>query len=159
MRAFRFLVLGIGLALAAAGGVALGFAWIGHADIWWSLGVVSLLAGILAALWGAHGPHQEAPEFRAEADVEAATAPLLGEMLVKVHLISPADLETALARQRGTGKRLGKILVELGVISYTQLAEVLEEQFVRREGLSRAKAEGGPARPDEHPLPARQGPG
>ena len=159
MRAFRFLVLGIGLALAAAGGVALGFAWIGHADIWWSLGVVSLLAGILAALWGAHGPHQEAPEFRAEADVEAATAPLLGEMLVKVHLISPADLETALARQRGSRKRLGKILVELGVISYTQLAEVLEEQLARREGLSRARAEGGPTGSDEHPLPARQGPG
>jgi hypothetical protein len=80
-------------------------------------------------------------------------------MLVKLRLISPTDLEAALGRQRGTGKRLGKILVELGVISPTQLAEVLEEQFVRREGLNRARAEGGPSGSDEHPLPARQGPG
>jgi hypothetical protein len=159
MRVLRLGGLGLGLALATAGGVALGFAWIGQKDIWWPLGTALLLAGMLAAMWGAHGPRDEALEFRAAANSDTAAAPLLGEMLVKVHLISPDDLKRALARQRGSSKRLGKILVEMGVITYTQLAEVLEEQFARRDEPGRTGTEGGPARSAENPSPAGHVPG
>jgi len=55
-------------------------------------------------------------------------------MLVSLRLVSRHDLERALARQRGTQKRLGQILVEMRVITHAQLAEVLEGQLDRRLG-------------------------
>jgi hypothetical protein len=54
-------------------------------------------------------------------------------MLVNYHLITEADLNRALDRQRKVRKRLGKTLVEMGLISYQQVADVLEEQFSRRD--------------------------
>jgi hypothetical protein len=54
-------------------------------------------------------------------------------MLVNYHLITEADLNRALDRQRKVHKRLGKTLVEMRLISYQQVAEVLEEQFSRRD--------------------------
>jgi hypothetical protein len=54
-------------------------------------------------------------------------------MLVSYGLISDSDLDKALKVHRKTKKRLGKTCAEMGLISYAQLAEVLEEQVSRRE--------------------------
>jgi len=53
----------------------------------------------------------------------------LGERLLVRGLISVADLDEALERQRERGLRLGEMLVELGAVSSAALAEVLAEQF------------------------------
>jgi len=53
----------------------------------------------------------------------------LGERLLARGLVTVDDLDAALERQRERGLRLGEMLVELGAISSTDLAEVLAEQF------------------------------
>jgi hypothetical protein len=72
--------------------------------------------------------------------VEAAQVPWrpLGELFVDRGLITDAELETALAEQAATGKRLGEILVELGFVSGPDLTSVLMEQL----GVEIAKEEG-----------------
>jgi type IV pilus assembly protein PilB len=54
--------------------------------------------------------------------------PALGALLVRDGLVTEADLEAALVQQRGTGKRLGEVLVERGMVTRTQVARVLAEQ-------------------------------
>ena len=54
--------------------------------------------------------------------------PAVGALLVRDGLISEADLEAALVAQRGSGKRLGEVLVERGMVTRTQVARVLAEQ-------------------------------
>jgi len=53
----------------------------------------------------------------------------LGELLVKEGLISPAQLEKAIALQRQEGGRLGEILVRLGLIKEDKLVAVLGKQL------------------------------
>lgn len=51
---------------------------------------------------------------------------LLGERLIARGLVTPADVEAALARQAGgDGGRLGEILVEMGVVTADQIASVV----------------------------------
>ena len=64
---------------------------------------------------------------------DAAAAPKLGEMMKRYGLISEADLEKALERQKQSGKRLGQVLVEMELMTDAQVAQVLEEQLSRRE--------------------------
>jgi hypothetical protein len=52
----------------------------------------------------------------------------MGELLVKMKLISRGQLERALAEQKVTHKRLGEILLGMRVVSSNQLHEVLVEQ-------------------------------
>lgn len=59
-------------------------------------------------------------------------APLLGQMLLHYRLIREADLERALEQHAKTGKRLGRVVVEMGMATSVQVAEVLEEQLSRR---------------------------
>jgi hypothetical protein len=47
----------------------------------------------------------------------------LGEVLVSLGLVAPAQLEEALREQRSTGRRLGEILVSRGLVRPDQLAE------------------------------------
>ena len=54
--------------------------------------------------------------------------PALGALLVRDGLVTEADLEAALGHQRGSGKRLGEVLVERGMVTRTQVARVLAEQ-------------------------------
>jgi outer membrane biosynthesis protein TonB len=61
----------------------------------------------------------------------------LGELLVERGLLSPVQLELALAEQRRTGLRLGEVLVSLGYVSEAALARMLLEQV----GLSTPAAE------------------
>jgi CheY-like chemotaxis protein len=53
----------------------------------------------------------------------------LGELLVESGIITVKTLERALIRQQGTGKRLGSVLDEMGVIDQDELVEALAQQF------------------------------
>jgi type IV pilus assembly protein PilB len=55
--------------------------------------------------------------------------PALGALLVRDGLLTEAQLEDALAKQRGSGRRLGEVLVESGIVTRTQVARVLAEQY------------------------------
>jgi chromosome segregation ATPase len=63
--------------------------------------------------------------------VESALVPsrLLGELLIEKSLITPEELEEALAEQKENGKRLGEILVKKGYVSGPELTTVLAEQL------------------------------
>lgn len=53
----------------------------------------------------------------------------LGDLLIEVGLITQEQLDKALSAQQRMGKRLGKVLVELGYISEQSMIEVLEFQL------------------------------
>ena len=53
----------------------------------------------------------------------------IGEILVQKQLISQADLEKALARGKLTGKKLGRVLVETGMIGENEIAQALANQI------------------------------
>jgi type IV pilus assembly protein PilB len=53
----------------------------------------------------------------------------LGELLVTAHIISRAQLEQALAIQKSDGRRLGKILVDQGFVTETQVTQILSQQL------------------------------
>ncbi len=50
-------------------------------------------------------------------------------MLVAAGKITPEALEEVIAAQKGTGKRLGSLLVERGVISELELTQILSNQL------------------------------
>lgn len=52
----------------------------------------------------------------------------LGEMLVEQGVITHENLETALEKQRGSGKRIGDILIELGYAAETDVLHCLQVQ-------------------------------
>jgi type IV pilus assembly protein PilB len=54
---------------------------------------------------------------------------ILGEMLLQEGLITPAQLEKAMAEQKATGKRLGHALIDLGYITEDNLLKVLGKQL------------------------------
>ncbi len=63
-----------------------------------------------------------------------ATAPAnrpqrLGEILVKTGLITPEQLQTALAEQKNSGMRLGYTLVKLGFVEETEITKMLARQY------------------------------
>lgn len=53
----------------------------------------------------------------------------IGEMLVKIGLISEAQLNEALQQQKVRGQKLGEILIELGYITTRELVCMLSEQI------------------------------
>lgn len=53
----------------------------------------------------------------------------IGDLLVKHGKISPEQLDKALTEQRGTGKRLGDLLVDLGFILESDLLNFLAQQL------------------------------
>ena len=73
------------------------------------------------------------------APVSAPTAPIaqlpkafdgsLGELLVARRAVEHHQVEEALVQQAASGKRVGTLLVELGALSESQLAELLAEHF------------------------------
>ena len=54
--------------------------------------------------------------------------PALGALLIRDGVLTEHDLQAALDAQRGSGKRLGEVLVERGTVTRTQIARVLAEQ-------------------------------
>lgn len=56
----------------------------------------------------------------------------LGDILVQQKFITPAQLQLALAeqhKQKQSGRRLGRVLVEQGLVSEDQISETLATQF------------------------------
>ncbi len=53
----------------------------------------------------------------------------LGEELIQSHLISPANLDEALIHQVQSGKRLGEVLVEKGLLNRKDLVTALSSQY------------------------------
>ena len=53
----------------------------------------------------------------------------LGEALVLTNSITEAQLEEALAKQKSTGKRLGEVLIDDGLVSDVVIAKVLHAQL------------------------------
>jgi hypothetical protein len=74
----------------------------------------------------------------------------LGELLVETGVLTPTELETALAEQRRTGRLVGEILVESGYISAFSLGRALANQH----GVE-LRAAGKAERSIETPAPLR----
>jgi CheY-like chemotaxis protein len=53
----------------------------------------------------------------------------LGELLIQSGIITVKTLQRALARQQGSGKRLGAVLGEMGVTTEEELIDALAQQF------------------------------
>ncbi|MFP5411086.1 MAG: GspE/PulE family protein, partial [Gammaproteobacteria bacterium] len=53
----------------------------------------------------------------------------LGDLLVAQKVISSADLETALAAQKKSGRRLGRVIVETGLAAENDIAQALARQL------------------------------
>ncbi len=86
------------------------------------------------------------------------TSRLLGEQLVAQELLTPAQLEQALAFQRAKpGARLGKIAVELGFTTEMQVCAALAAQLnipaaeLSAVDVSRGSAGKGPTRDGRPP--------
>ena len=61
--------------------------------------------------------------------METAAKRRLGDIFVDRGLITEGQLQQALAHQRGTGTKLGEVLVELGFITRVALAGIITEQW------------------------------
>jgi hypothetical protein len=61
--------------------------------------------------------------------MESAAKRRLGDIIVERGLITAAQLDQALERQRESGAKLGEVLVELGFITRVALAGVITEQW------------------------------
>lgn|GEM_PF-1996131 len=126
----------VGLVLAATGGVALGHALTsGERAVWLWVGGITLVTGVLLAISGFHAGAHAAQPLREQAPAEPETkgpeplVPLLGALLVyKYRLVSHQQLMRALEEQRKTRKLLGEIMVDLGMITRSQLREALQHQ-------------------------------
>jgi hypothetical protein len=71
----------------------------------------------------------------------------IGQILVEKGEISEVDLETALAEQERSGRRLGEILIEQGRTSWLALARAIAEQVLDIQNAS--------AEPEPEPEPAQ----
>jgi hypothetical protein len=123
----------------------------------WVAGLVMLVGGGAFALYGEFLRNQVpglTPEKPAITDEELAAAgvpmtvrtpgalPLLGEILIyKYHLVTEKDLKHALLLQIQSGKRLGQVLVEMGLITRDDLERALEDQLSYGDPWHRAPGE------------------
>jgi len=126
--------LALGLGLVFAGGVVCGEASLsGLVYLWW-VGGAAIAPGALlvlgsGAMWGGREPVEEPAADEGGSTEEGRVGWRLGELLVEYKFISEPQLATALARQReGNHRRLGEILVEMGLITPAWLGQVLKEQ-------------------------------
>jgi len=120
------LFIGAGLLIACA-------ALDGGATLWATAILVPFL-GVLVMAAGMLRVRRQRVVPESTAKWAPAAAPPLGQMLVNYGLVSEGDLDKALERQRKDKKRLGRVLVEMELVTHAQVAEVLEEQLSRREG-------------------------
>lgn len=66
----------------------------------------------------------------------------IGELLMELGLVMPRQLEQALERQRSTGQFLGVILLEMGAITEQGLLEAISRQFgIPHEPLDPARVD------------------
>jgi len=122
--AVRWERLALGFLLATAGGVVLGHAWATRGAAWWWVGSLSLLGGILLILSGAYASRREPPQGKLS----------LGELVIRKGWVTEKQLADALVRQHYSDDRLGRVLVEMKLITPAQLAQALQEQMGEEEG-------------------------
>ncbi len=66
----------------------------------------------------------------------------IGELLMELGLVTPRQLEQALERQRSTGQFLGVILLEMGAITEQGLLKAISRQFgIPHEPLEAARVD------------------
>jgi len=53
----------------------------------------------------------------------------IGELLVQARLIARDKLDLALAAQQKSGRKLGQVLIELGIVNETQVTQALSQQL------------------------------
>ena len=53
----------------------------------------------------------------------------LGDLLIQEQLISPAQLEQALAAQKQSGRKLGRIFIDSGFVTEAQIAKAVARQL------------------------------
>src|SRR5437667_11291892 len=53
----------------------------------------------------------------------------LGELLLKEHVVTPDQLNRALEIHRATGERLGRVLLDMGVVDQEHVARLLSQQI------------------------------
>jgi hypothetical protein len=100
---------------------------------------------------------EAAPEPPIEASAEAPqpappTRTPLGRMLVEKGVLSEADLERALERQRDDGRPLGQILLEMGAVTEQNLTRSITEQHGIDSAASlRSRLAAEDEEPDEAP--------
>ena len=115
----RWCRLGFGLGLAATAGVVFGQAWTLQAAAWWWVGAATLSSGTLLILSG----------ILTRGHLPKGPAPFLGDLLVFKGWISDRQLADALVRQHHTREPLGRLLVQMKMITPSQLAQALQEQL------------------------------
>lgn len=123
------------LALAIGAGAVLGHASASGDPAWWLLGGLLLVSSALFAVAAVRASRPLADRYlallarRPHYLYDRRRHPRLGELLVSKHrLISQPQLEQALRRQRGSRRLLGRLLVDMGLISQDQLRDVLGDQ-------------------------------
>lgn len=134
---WSFVVFGV--CLAAVSGIVLTRAWFTKDIINGWIGAFLFIGGTLVAVSGGMRTRDSARDLSGDAPVprdsviprEPGALPRLGELLVyKYHMITEKDLQRALVKQREfAGRPLGEILVEMGRISWRDLAKTLEDQL------------------------------
>jgi hypothetical protein len=136
-----WVLLVLGLLMAVTALAVLARAWSTKDPVSGWAGVLLLVGGIGVAAPGAArlrprsaaqppGLTSRSP-FPPEAVTRADGLPRLGEILLyKYHLITERDLERALERQQqGIPRPLGEVLVEMGKITWRDLAKALQDQL------------------------------
>lgn len=139
----------IGFGLCLTGGVALGHALTTDHPSWWWTGGITLLTGALLVLSAVCARGRPAPPpvvSDGTIDGSDLLVPLLGALLIyKYQWVTHEQSSWALKEQRRSrgARRLGRILVEAGFITASQLNEALLLQHFRvgQEGGTR-NAEG-----------------
>jgi hypothetical protein len=71
----------------------------------------------------------EAPKKGSAMEAESQFRKLLGELMVEKGLITSGQLRDALAEQRRSQEKLGRILVDMGYVSELEMFRAVSEQF------------------------------
>ncbi len=124
----------LGVVLIGVTGVVFGHAWTAEGEELWWLGALTFLSGVLfllsSGLLSAATAEEVALVIRPRGSPEGdGVHRLLGRLMVdRYQFITEGQLKEALARQRGTTRRLGEILLDMGLITVLDLRRVLEDQ-------------------------------
>ncbi|MCZ0983288.1 hypothetical protein O1L60_41330 [Streptomyces diastatochromogenes] len=77
----------------------------------------------------AGGPVRNDPADAEQSSPAGQNRPRLGELLVRAGRLTPAQVDEALLQQSTSGKRLGALLIELGMVDERSLIEALSVQL------------------------------
>jgi hypothetical protein len=123
--------------LIAAAVVVLAWDFVaGKALNWWAIGLLASVGAVVIASGVRRGAPLPSARSMMQAQSDAlpseATNPRLGELLVhKYCLLTQEQLSQALTRQMATGQKLGEILVQMGLLTHSQIAIALADQQSR----------------------------